>query len=702
MHSDPDEVLLAERQWRRYERLRDYGHLDYVELAKKCDNFYLGDQWSEEDRNTLEEQGRPALTINLAMPLINTIIGEFMQTQPDVKLKALSTDGQDAAPVLDKLIKVIFNETHYTHKEAAIVADGLIQDRGFFDVRLDPMAEEPTLRITVEDPLDILLDIDAKEYDPDTWQEVIKSKWVSLDTIETTYGEKAADKLQELADSARYYGSDSMEVYQNSFGDAYSDATAEVLEDTESHREIRRIRIIDRQFRVNKRVHFLFEPGTGTRTECPPDWTAERCKSVAQKTGAGYFTRVESRIKWRVTADRVVLFEGWSPYKHFTIVPYFPYFRRGRPLGLMRNLLSPQELVNKVHSQELHVVNTTANSGYMVPTNSLTNMTVEELEERGAETGLVIEYNAVNGLKPEKIEPNKVPTGLERVGMKAAGYVRDISGVQPAVDGSDDPETSGKASQIKARRALVQVQVPRAHLQLTREILVRNMLDIVQTYYTDERMFVLTVDPKTLQGGQPESEEIIINKRNEIGQIKNDITKGKFKVVVGTQPSSETMNDAEYFEALALRSAGVAIPDDAMVMYSNLSEKGPLAERIRQATGQGQPSEEEMEAAEFVKNIKRKNLLLQLELLEAQVNTERSKADLNDATAFSKVKQLQQDMQKLIMELEADGAKTASQNEAKRDVAKTSGLASIAATKLSADASRATASARQSAQRANN
>ena len=45
-------------------------------------------------------------------------------------------------------------------------------------------------------------------------------------------------------------------------------------------------------------------------------------------------------------------------------------------------MISPQEQLNKISSQELHIVNTTANSGWVVESGSLSNMTEEELEER--------------------------------------------------------------------------------------------------------------------------------------------------------------------------------------------------------------------------------------------------------------------------------------------------------------------------------
>ena len=137
-------------------------------------------------------------------------------------------------------------------------------------------------------------------------------------------------------------------------------------------------------------LHFV-DVGTGDTRMVLPDWDAQRTAAHLPEPQSGADQKLVQRIRWTVVADNVVLHDDWSPYKHFTVVPYFPYCRRGRTVGLVENLIGPQELLNKVSSQELHVVNTTANSGWKVKRNALQKMSVAELEQRGAQTGLVLE-----------------------------------------------------------------------------------------------------------------------------------------------------------------------------------------------------------------------------------------------------------------------------------------------------------------------
>ena len=69
--SKAKQFQLALDQWNAYTRARDNGHQDYIAVAKRCDAFYRGEQWDAADLSTLDDQGRPALTINTILPTIN-------------------------------------------------------------------------------------------------------------------------------------------------------------------------------------------------------------------------------------------------------------------------------------------------------------------------------------------------------------------------------------------------------------------------------------------------------------------------------------------------------------------------------------------------------------------------------------------------------------------------------------------------------
>jgi hypothetical protein len=293
--------------------------------------------------------------------------------------------------------------------------------------------------------------------------------------------------------------------------------------------------------------------------------------------------RMQKRIKWTVSTYDMLLHDDWSPYKHFTIVPYFAYFRRGKTRGMVDNAIGPQEALNKAVSQFVHIINTSANSGWIVEENSLTNMEVTDLESLGAKTGLVLEHKQ-GSTAPSKIQPNAVPTGVDRLIDRATNALKDAT-VPEAMRGINSPEVSGIAIQSKQFASQQQLATPLDNLSHTRHLLAVRMLDLMQQFYTAARVFRITeTNPMT---GKPETKELAINQHDPVtGAYHNDMTEGEYDVVITEQPMAATFEDTQFQQALELRKSGVAIPDDVVIRHSNLTDKADILSRM---DGQKQP-----------------------------------------------------------------------------------------------------------------
>jgi hypothetical protein len=629
--STEEEHYIATNQFERYERARDNGHLEYIETAKKCDAFYRGNQWDPADVATLDDEGRPALTINTILPTINTVLGEQSTRRADVNFKPKGNGTQEVADVLNKLYLHIADTNKLDWLESTVFADGLIQDRGYFDVRIDFTDHiQGEVRISTKDPLDILIDPDAKEYDPKTWNEIFETKWMSLDEVEEQYGTDKADSLRVAAEYGNTMGQDSVEYEETRYGDTYTGVEYNQGSTTnpEENRQMRAVRVIERQYYQLKECTYYVDSVTGDMRQVPGNWGERKKKKFADEYGLEILTRLDRKVRWTVTADKVVLHDDWSPYECFTIVPYFPYWRRGRPFGMVRNLISPQEQLNKISSQELHIVNTTANSGWIVETGSLNGMTADDLEEHGAETGLVLEYNRGSS-PPAKIPPNQIPTGLDRLGQKAAVNIKTISGVSDSMLGTDSPEVSGIAIQAKQNRGVLMIQVPLDNLQKTRQYLAEHILRVVQQYYTEERLIQITDESDPMKPEKP----VVVNQVTPEGDIINDLTLGEYKVVVGTMPTRDNFDEVQFAEAIQLRQVGVPIPDDLIVDYSHMAKKGEIARRIRIMQGMEPPSEEQAQIQQFQAEAEIKKIQLEIAKMEAEVQNLQSLSQLNMAKA---------------------------------------------------------------------
>jgi hypothetical protein len=440
------------------------------------------------------------------------------------------------------------------------------------------------------------------------------------------------------------------------------------------------------------RQDFFVDDMTGDQKPVPEDWDEKKATKFAKAFGLSIVSQMVKRVRWTVTCDKVLLHDDWSPYNHFTVVPFFCYFRRGRPFGMVRNLISSQEQLNKVTSQELHIVNTTANSGWLVENGSLSNMKPADLEVVGAQTGLVIEYNK-GFTMPEKIMPNQVPTGLDRISQKAQANIKTISGVNDQMLQGDakDTDITNPMKMVQQNRGTIMAQVPLDNLTKTRQYLAEIVLDVIQSFYTEERIIQITKEDDPLE----EREEIVINGMDDEGSIINDITQGKYDVMMSTRPSRDTFDDVQFLEAMALRAVGIQIPDDAVVQYSHLAEKGALAKRIRQMTGVEKTPEQEQIAA-MMEQLQIQAAQLGVMELQGKVQKLQSEVALNvaktqdvtDVAPQLKLMELQTELQARMKELETRQELAKLAAEGRQNQSDTSAAVKVATTAMSTAARR--------------
>lgn len=591
---------LATQQWSRYIYSRDRGHRGFIVKAKRCEDMYLGAglQWNSTDRTQCEEvQGRKCVEVNTIFTTINTVMGEQIQTRADISFKPRAGEAtQDIADTLTKLAMQLADDNQFGWLESEVWADGIIQQRGYFDMRMDFGDNlKGDIRITVQDPLEVIPDPDAQSYDPAKWSDVIVTKFLSLDEIEQLYGKEAADKVSANPMPEVDFGIDegADDERRNRFGT--ETGTAAIYDSTLVDKQTKRYRVIDRQHRRMERQQFYLNANSDLRPV--PFGTSK--EEIQKKTDSGDWIltyNVAPRIRWTVTTVNHVLHDEWSPYSSFTIYPFFPYFRRGKTRGLVDNAISPQEMLNKGMSNILHAINSTANSGWVVEEDSLSNMTSEDLADVGMKTGLVVEYSRGKN-KPEKIKPNDLPPGHAAVVTMAEQHIKAVTGVSNSDDDIRSPEESGIAYESKKFQAKMHLAVPLDNLGRTRYMLAQGMLRLIQQFYTEERIIMIT-RPDDM--GETTREPMVINKRTPAGEIINNLALGEYDVIATAVPHAASFQSTQFNELLEMKKVGVStIPDTALVEVSSISKKRELIAQMTNTDPEAERLRKELADAEL-------------------------------------------------------------------------------------------------------
>jgi hypothetical protein len=625
------EIVLGDKareNWYRYQYCRDEGHHQFVQKARRCEDFFAGQQWDAQDLANLRMSRRPAMTINKILSTVDHMVGEQLYNRSSIGFRparGLATSG-----IADSLTKVGMNISQandLAYVRTDVFADGIITSRGFFDIRLNMNSNFMGDVVITRAPSDtVILDPDSSEYDPDSWQDVQTSRWVPLNDIRMFWGPEVARELDGIPANYSPYGDiDDDFIRTGTFG---SGITNRHSRHSTWHPQgaDKYYRILDRQHFEMVRSEVFVDAKLGEITPVPTTWRHNRISLyLEQNPNAFVLRKPVRRVRWTGSTGHITLHDHWSPYRHFTIVPYFPRLRSGRTIGVVEHLIGPQEILNKSRSQELHILSTSANSGWVVTQNNLVNMDEKQLEQKGAETGLVLVVKDPQGI--EKIKPNQVPTGLDRVSFKAEEDMKNISGVSDALTGFAREDVSAKA--LKANQAVGGTSFAPMldNLARTDKLLGRRILDLVQTFYVEPRLIhIIGTKP-----GQ-ENETLNVNEVTPEGQILNNLTLGEYEVIITNEPERDSFEASQYDQAVEMRrDLGIPLKDSFIIRMSKLRDKEEIIADM---------SDQTPEEAAFDKELEQRTRAAELRKLEAEGMDREADATLKTVRAAKEQSEL--------------------------------------------------------------
>lgn len=605
----------------QYENFRfayDNGHSDFLRKAEHCFEMYRGNQWDPKDKAQLVREGRPALTLNVIESLVRAMQGMHKALRNDVRFMPIADAGMQDAYVRDMLWLQCQQHNDFDMIESDMYLKGLIMSRAYVDVRMgfdDNL--QGHVKIAPRRSQDVILSPSADQYDPDTWPEITVRRWVSYNDIRSQYGKEKADAVGQNLTPSFYDYEDKFMAQQMGQRQYYQHTT---LEGSETHRG--RL-MLDRQYYVMKKKEMFVDIKTGDMSEVPENWDRAKISYVLENSPDLSTIKRETRtVRWTVSCDAELMHNEDSPYRWFTTVPYFPTFVGGVSMCPVEAMIDSQLMLNKVSSQELHIINTTANSGYKLKKGALKNMTVSQLETSGARSGVVIELDDINNI--EKIQPNQTPQGHDRLSSKAEQIMRNLGGISDQGRGFAREDMADAA--IMSNQAAQEINSASwlSNLHYTKSLIARRVNDLHQSFYTDTRTILankgttLSPDIQTLS---------ITNGRAEhsgMPAFMSEIARGKFSTVLVPSPARASMSEADFKLMLELRKLGIGIPDEMLIELSPATNKAQIMQKL-----QGDSNAAAAEAAKLeAETAAAKNALT-----NAQAGKEQTAGMLNKARA---------------------------------------------------------------------
>lgn len=528
---------------------------EWRDEAKEDYRFYYGKQWNEGTAAKLKELGRPVITDNRIMPLINLLSGYQRVNRFESEFNPRTKGDIELCAVRKGLTKYIFDQCDFASEESQTFLDAIICGRGWLEAtyEIDYGSLEGEVVVRRVSPFDMYVDPESKKPDYSDARFMIRAKWVDKEELKIIYPDHAdyIDKMVSDYDEAE------RQVYCG-------------LEPLWYQKETQKLRLVEHWRKETiQQEYYLLANGDLVAKE---DFTTEHIAIGIKKP----VTLPAQKVIVSIFVDTVPLEEKNSPYEHgeFPFVPLTAYYlaEEDIPAGVVRNIKDLQKELNKRRSQSVNILNTQLNSGIIYEQGAIDASQKDNLMKLGTTPGVSAEVMPGGLGKIKILTPAPPPVGEIQALQETAQAIKDVTGVNESMLGSEIPSgTSGKAIELRQRQAITHIgglfdNQRKAKLQVLWRLWGRKKRKgIIQQYYTEEKTFRIIGDD-----GKPDF--LTINQQvpvqDELGNIiyktLNDMSVSDFDVAVSDTPATATQRISQFW-ALTDALSKLGIPGDMVL-----------------------------------------------------------------------------------------------------------------------------------------
>ena len=592
------------------------------------EDYYDSIQWTEEDASILRARGQAPIVYNVISQSVNWVIGSEKRGRSDFKILPRGKEDTKPAERKTQLLKYLSDVNRTTFHRSRAFEDAVKAGVGWIEDGVQDDPDEELLYSRYESWRNMLWDSSGTELDLNDARYLFRSKWVDLDISKTMFPGRGYVLEQSVSESL--------------FGDINGDAAMDMMEiETTSSMynangsfgmgARKRVRLIECWFKAPVREERI-SGGSFHGLEFDDD--NEEMQIQIQEGKAVVHDRLRMRMHVALMTDGGMLFYDKSPYIHnkFPFTPIWGY-RRGRdgmPYGLIRSVRDMQDDINKRASKAQYILST---NKVIMDDDAIDDME-EFLEQVSMPDGVIrkkkgssLEINADRELGAAHLE----------LMSRSISMVQQASGVTDELLGKSTNATSGVAVQKRQEQGSLATSKFFDNLRLAVQIQGEKQLSNVEQFFTEAKTIRITNARGTptyvdLNDGTPE----------------NSIIGSKADFIISEADWRASMQQAQVeklMEMLPMLPPNVAMTIlDLLVESMDIANKDEIVERIRNATGQSDPdqdedSEEAQAAAQQAAAQQEKQAALekqQFDLTDAEIEYKASQAASNNAEIATK------------------------------------------------------------------
>lgn len=632
--------------------------------SQKAFAFFLGNQLTKEEYDSLVERKMPTFIVNKMTPQIELMM--FFLTAKTPRWQAVGVDGTDSevADMHAKVAEYVWSISKGQTIFSQTVRDSLTKGVGYFHVSIDPDMDDGFGEVIIEsiEPWDVYVDPHSRDPFFEDASYILISKTKTVEQIQMDFPELSRfDILKSSNVNDRDYLLQSFNapapVHSYDVEDGYSKDGSEVeYIRTFEFYEKKKIPYVNAIYKVSGEIQNAIMP--------KKEWNKIKDSIPSENIIEILEFNKKKVFKTFVIGSEVIENEIEMPSERYPIIPLcYRHTGNPYPLSAAMDLVGKQEEINKSHQIMIHHANLSSVPRWLAENGAITDK--DEFRKHSSTPGAVLEYNPdTQGNPPTPVQPLPLNNAFYTITKEGVIDMEYISGMSAYMQGQG--EMSGREPY---RGLLARDDFGTRRIRGFATNVLNEFLTIVGKVVDDYATFLYRTQ-KTISITSPEDPEAVkIFTLNEIG--KDDIakfydrtsTRYNIKFVAG---STLLVNRwAELEEYMELYRMGV-IDRETLLYKTDLPNKKAIVKKTNQLE---QLSSKVEQLSEQLEKMKKENEILERALINARITTKVAEAQADIESEKAKFiarlkimleegkltgKQLESEIRNFVRELELD------------------------------------------------
>jgi DNA-directed RNA polymerase subunit L len=467
----------------RWKRAKE-GNANWRTEAASCYKFVAGEQWADDDRKTLEEEDRPAITFNRVDVFIDAICGMEVNNRHAIHYFPREINDTGLNQAFTAAAKYVRDQTDAESEESESFRDATICGLGVTRTRMD-YCDNPEGDILQErvDPLQVWPDPGARKRCLKDRRYTFHGEYMDREEASKKWPDAVlsatAPELETVIDTDRNW------LYKDEENNIYESKDKVFILYYEE---------------VRKEPYYKAKnPLTGQIEEITPE-IYEKLKKIPDLKAV----KMERNVYYRTfcTAEG----EELEPLKKSPVQDFdykFITYKRDRAkgcwYGIVRHMMDPQRWANKWLSQILHIINTNAKGGAFAEAGAFIDPKKAEEDWSKSSPLILMREGAVSQGKVKERTPAPYPNGLDRLMMLAFDALPMVSGVNLEILGLANREQAGVLEDQRRQSAFAILAPLFDSLRQYRKEQGRLLLKYISAFFEEGRLVRIIGQNGTVQ-----------------------------------------------------------------------------------------------------------------------------------------------------------------------------------------------------------